>query len=261
MTWPCPTPKDTQASCKIIPRTSCVSQVLSTVCFTFGHAAEAACEHAGRTNWFDLISPYFTIFHQFPISPWVLLQFHHFHKFSLKVGKETTAFEPGRKIPGRGRRVEMFWTPTGVVGWSVRSRFLYTFVAKKSMIKVCSEQMRQATQDWSLALVVNTHPLKYCEHKAFWLHPISQEYFALFVILSTLGISLLHLGCVRPGCVWVLCFLVGFLSLDALQALDGLCLRLYFATWFIEDTKVCWSSLCVTVVAHSGTHDLLFRSQ
>ena len=42
--------------------------------------------------WLD-----FTIFHQFPISPCVLLQFHHSHKFSVKVAKKTTAFEPQKE--------------------------------------------------------------------------------------------------------------------------------------------------------------------
>ena len=45
-----------------------------------------------------MISHCFTWFHQFQISPRVL-QFHHVHKCSRKVGKETTAFEPGRKNP------------------------------------------------------------------------------------------------------------------------------------------------------------------
>ena len=35
------------------------------------------------------ISPYFGI---------IFTCFHHFRKFSLNVGKETTAFEPGKKI-------------------------------------------------------------------------------------------------------------------------------------------------------------------
>ena len=50
------------------------------VCFTFGHA-EATC-----------ISP----FHQGVC--FIFTYFHHFRKFSLNVGKETTAFEPAKKI-------------------------------------------------------------------------------------------------------------------------------------------------------------------
>ena len=38
------------------------------------------------------ISPYFGI---------IFTCFDHFRKFSLNVGKETTAFEPGRKIAGK----------------------------------------------------------------------------------------------------------------------------------------------------------------
>ena len=48
-----------------------------------------------------MISRYFTWFHQFQISPWVL-QFHHVHKCSRKVGKETTAFEPGKFLEREG---------------------------------------------------------------------------------------------------------------------------------------------------------------
>ena len=57
-----------------------------------------------------MISHYFTWFHQFQISPWVL-QFHHVHKCSRKVGKETTAFEPGRNIPWKAKVSCRVWTP------------------------------------------------------------------------------------------------------------------------------------------------------
>ena len=84
--------------CRTIPQVSHGSLVSLPVCLNFGHAAES-CRSDPRTcrsdQWFHIISHEF---HQFQISPWVL-QFHHVHKCSRKVGKETTAFEPGRKIP------------------------------------------------------------------------------------------------------------------------------------------------------------------
>ena len=62
-----------------------------------------------------MISHCFTWFHQFQISPRVL-QFHHVHKCSRKVGKETAAFEPGRKNSLKGKVSCRVWTPIAVVG-------------------------------------------------------------------------------------------------------------------------------------------------
>ena len=74
--WPCRTVVAMMVSCNITTQISRGSQMFSTVCFTFGHAAEATCEHAGRTNWFDLISPYFTNF-----------QFHHGFCFNFTISQ------------------------------------------------------------------------------------------------------------------------------------------------------------------------------
>ena len=84
-----------------IPRVFRGSLVFLPVCFTVG-LAKATCKHAGRTNanWFHQFHP----ISNFTISPYfgiIFTCFHHFRKFSLNVGKETTAFEPGRKIAGK----------------------------------------------------------------------------------------------------------------------------------------------------------------
>ena len=55
--WSYPSAGHMIALWTIIPRVSRGSLVsLPVYCFNFG-LAEATCEHAGRTNWFDLISP------------------------------------------------------------------------------------------------------------------------------------------------------------------------------------------------------------
>ena len=98
MTWLCLIPWRTVILWTIIPRvcrgfTGIFHQFVSP----FSHA-ETTCEHAGRIIFF----------HQFPISPWFCFNFTIFTKCSLKVGKETTAFKPGRKIPGNWGWVAVF---------------------------------------------------------------------------------------------------------------------------------------------------------
>ena len=100
--WSYPSAGHMIALWTIIPRVSRGSLVsLPVYCFNFG-LAEATCEHAGRTNWFDLISPMSDFTMVFAsISP-------SSQNVPGKWAKKPLHSSLKRKIPGKGRWVAMF---------------------------------------------------------------------------------------------------------------------------------------------------------